>query len=175
MNRTHKMNKKIKVMFFISSLCAGGTERVMSYVAQHLNKKKFDVTLVVLGFEKDSAFVIQNIRTIYLNKSRVLSATFELYNLLRRERPIVAISAISHLNVIMGLLSIFFPKTKFIGREVNIPSVLKDYPEKANRSYPKILYTLGYRFLDVVICQSQGYVPRIEAQFIYSRFKIGHY
>lgn len=149
------MDKKIKVMFFIPSLLAGGTERVMSYIAQHLNKKKFDVTLVVLGFEKDNAFTIQNTRTIYLNKPRVLSAIFGIYSLIRKERPEVAVSALSHLNAIMGILSIFFPKTKFVGREVNIPSILKDYPEEANRSYPKILYTFGHRFLDIVICQSQ--------------------
>ncbi|TXN35974.1 glycosyltransferase [Flagellimonas hymeniacidonis] len=148
------MDAKINIVFVIPSLCAGGTERVMSYIAQHLDKDTFIVTLVVLGFEKDNAFPVNGIEVIYLNKPRVLSAILEIFSTLKTLKPTVVISALSHLNIIMGLMAPFFPKAKFIGREVNIPSVLKNFPEKTNRYYPPILKTLGYKFLDVVICQS---------------------
>ncbi|WP_165395203.1 glycosyltransferase [Flagellimonas allohymeniacidonis] len=149
------MIDRINVVFVIPSLCAGGTERVMSYVAGHLNKDKFKVTLIVLGFEKDKAFDVKNIEILYLNKPRVLSSIPAIYSALKKIKPQVVISALSHLNIIMGLMAPLFPKVTFIGREVNIPSVLKNYPEKTNRSYPKVFKTLGYRFLDVVICQSK--------------------
>ena len=61
------------IVFVLPSLAAGGAERVMSFIAQNINKQKYDVTLIVFGFEKDKAFEVANIKIIYLNKPRVLT------------------------------------------------------------------------------------------------------
>ena len=53
------------------------------------------------------------------------------------------------------MISVLFPKCKFIGREVNIGSVLKDHPEENNRYYPSIINKIGNKGLDYIICQSQ--------------------
>ena len=50
------MDNKIKVFFFIPTLVAGGAERVMSFVAQNIDKNKFDVTLIVIGFKKNAKY-----------------------------------------------------------------------------------------------------------------------
>ena len=48
------MNKKKKIVFVLPEITAGGAERVMSFVAQNLSKKDFDVSLWAAGFENKS-------------------------------------------------------------------------------------------------------------------------
>lgn len=148
-------NKKPSIVFILPSLAAGGAERVMSFIAQNINKSKYNVTLVIIGFEKDNAFEVNDVDVKYLNKSRVLTSLLDCIFLFRHIKPKIVISAIGNLNQSMGIISILFPKCKFIGRIVNIGSVLKDHPEKNNRSYPSIISKIGNRQLDYIICQSQ--------------------
>ncbi len=150
------MNKnKANIIFILPSLAAGGAERVMSFIAQNINKEKYNVTLVVIGFEKDKAFEVNNVPIIYLNKNRVFTGLLSYILLFKRLKPKVVISAIGNLNDAMGIVSIFFPKCKFIGRIVNIDSVLKHHPEESNRYYPMILSKIGSKGMDYIICQSK--------------------
>lgn len=148
-------NNKINVIFILPSLAAGGAERVMSYIAQNINSNKYNVTLVVIGFEKDKAFEVNDINIVYLNKPRVVTSIVDCIFLFKRLQPKVVISALSNLNAYMGFISVLFPKCKFIGREVNIGSVLKNHPEKNNRYFPSFINKFGNKGLDYIICQSQ--------------------
>ena len=48
------MNKeKVKVYFILPTLFAGGAERIISFVSQQMDKTKFNVTLIIIGYEKD--------------------------------------------------------------------------------------------------------------------------
>lgn len=42
------MKRKVKVLFFIESLAGGGAEKVLYTIANHINKDKFDVTVVTV-------------------------------------------------------------------------------------------------------------------------------
>ena len=148
-------SNKTNVIFILPSLAAGGAERVMSYIAQNISNKKYNVTLVVIGFKKDNAFEISNIDVNYLNKPRVLTSIIDCVFLFKRLKPKIVVSALSNLNAYMGFISVLFPKCKFIGREVNIGSVLKDHPEENNRYYPSFINKIGNKGLDYIICQSQ--------------------
>ncbi len=152
MKNTYDVRKK--VIFVLPSLAAGGAERVMSYIAQNLNPIKYDVTLIVFGFEKDKAFEVNNIDVRYLNKSRVVTGLIDCMLLFKRLKPSVVISVLN-LNIYMGIISVLFPKCKFVGRIVNVVSVLKDHPEEKNRYIPSFINKLGNKGLDYVICQSQ--------------------
>ena len=149
-----KQTNRKKIIFFLPSLAAGGAERVMSYIAQNINNKKFNVTLVVIGFEKDNAFEVNNIDVKYLNKPRVLTSLIDCIFLIKRLKPKIVIS-ILNLNAYMGFISLLFPKCIFIGRIVNIGSVLKNHPEKNNRYFPSFLNKYGDKRLDYIICQSK--------------------
>jgi glycosyltransferase involved in cell wall biosynthesis len=166
------MEKKIKVFFFLPNLMAGGAERVMSFVAQNIDKEKFDATLFVIGNEKDSAFKTTNVKTVFFGKDRVLTAILEIFNAIRKGKPNVVMSAIGHLNIIMAFLSLFFPKTKFIGREVNVISILKDYSDSKKKSEYTFLSKLAYRLLDKVICQSKDMASDLIANFGVGKNKI---
>ena len=148
-------NTKPNVIFILPSLAAGGAERVMSYIAQNIDNQKYNVILVVIGFEKDNAFDVNNIEILYLNKPRVVTSIVNCIFLFKRLKPKIVVSALSNLNSYMGFISALFPNCKFIGREVNIGSVLKDHPEKNNRYYPSFINKIGNKGLDYIICQSE--------------------
>ena len=87
-------SKKPNIIFVLPSLAAGGAERVMSYIAQHINNQKYNVTLVVFGFEKDKAFEVKNINIIYLNKPRVATGLIDCIFLFKRLKPEIVISVL---------------------------------------------------------------------------------
>jgi len=51
------MKQKIKVLFFIESLAYGGAEKILSIIINHINKDKFDITVVTVT--NNGAFVDQ--------------------------------------------------------------------------------------------------------------------
>jgi glycosyltransferase involved in cell wall biosynthesis len=42
------MNERIKVLFFIESLAGGGAEKILSVIARHIDKSRFDVTVATV-------------------------------------------------------------------------------------------------------------------------------
>jgi glycosyltransferase involved in cell wall biosynthesis len=148
------MLSKKKIFFILPSLCAGGAERVMSFVAQQLDISRFEVKLIILGFENDAVYIVDKIEVIYLNKKRLLLAIFDLFCLIRKEKPAIVMSAIGHVNVIMGLFSFAFKNIKFIGREASVVSKMSQFSNsKVKISY--FLIRFFYKRLDKIVCQSQ--------------------
>ena len=146
------MVKKINIVFVIPSLVPGGAERVMSFVSQNLDKEKFDSKLLVIGYEKDASYDVNGIPVDYLNKSRVLNAIPSITNYIFKNKPDIVFSSISHLNVVMALISFLFRKTKFIGREATIGS---EYVKRKKKiDVYKFLYDNLYNKLDMIVCQS---------------------
>lgn len=148
------MLSKKKIFFILPSLCAGGAERVMSFVAQQLDDSKFEAKLIVLGFKNDAVYIVDKIEVIYLNKKRLLLAIFDLFFLIRKEKPSIVLSAIGHVNMMMGLFSFVFKKIKFIGREASVVSKMSQFSDfKVKISY--FLIRFFYKRLDIIVCQSQ--------------------
>lgn len=148
------MNKK-KIVFVLPDLTAGGAERVMSFVAKNISKEHFKVFLWVAGFSKNTAYNVDGIDVTYFNKSRVLKAIPDFYSSLKKTKPNIVISSMSHVNIIMGFLSVFYPKTKFIGRESIVLSVKKEFRIKKKFYLGSRLTKLAYGFLDIILCQSE--------------------
>ncbi|MEC7263187.1 MAG: glycosyltransferase [Bacteroidota bacterium] len=147
-----KETKKIRVVFVLPSLVAGGAERVISFVSQNLDKEIFDSTLLVMGNESGKSYDVSGINVLFLNKERVLHALPKTVSTLWKLRPDIVMSSIAHLNTAMVLISPLFPKTKFVGREATILSLRK---KTKKRFYPKGLTKFAYKRLDALICQSQ--------------------
>ena len=149
--------KKVKVYFILPTLFAGGAERIISFVSQQMDKTKFNVTLIIIGYEKDSKYDIQGIPVSYLDKDRVLDSVFSLIKLIRKDKPDIVVSSISHLNIMMGLISVLFPKIKFVARQATINKVVKKFKKTQNKSIFRNVFKIddfAIKRLDKIICQS---------------------
>jgi len=150
------MNKqKIKITFIIPSLVAGGAERILSFVAQNVDKNKFQPVLLVLGFKKDTVYDVKDVDIIYLNKERTIKAVFGIIKHFKYKKPDIVVSCIYHLNTLIAFLSIGFPKIKFVAREANVLSVLAEHDKESRLKLMKKLIIKGYKLVDCVICQSR--------------------
>ncbi|MDO6596774.1 glycosyltransferase [Oceanihabitans sp. 2_MG-2023] len=147
--------QKIKITFVIPSLAAGGAERILSFVAKNIDKNKFQPTLLVVGFEKDTVYDVSNLEVAYLNKTRVLKAVFAIVKHFRSQKPQIVVSSIFHLNTIIAYLSIGFPKIKFAAREANVLSVLAEHDRGNRLSFSKKIIVKAYKLVDCLICQSK--------------------
>ncbi len=148
------VSDKLKIMFVLPSLRAGGAERVMSYIASHLDSSRFEAHLLIIGFEKDKVYDINDtVNVIYLNKARVSRSIVSIVKTLRKYKPDVVMSSISHVNTMMSIISPFFRKAKFIGREANVKSTRAQFSSK-QVGIGSMLSNRSFKVLDAIICQS---------------------
>lgn len=154
---------KIKILFILPHLKAGGAERVVSFLFLHLKRTLFDPYLVVIGFKEEAHYKIEAENVFYLNKKRLLSATFEIINLLRRIKPTIAFSSIVHINIFMGALKGFFSKTIFIAREASVYSIMSSYNNK--KQLPIVVIKKCYQRLNALVYQSNDMRKDFEQTF----------
>lgn len=144
------------VFFVIPNMNAGGAERVALTLLQHLDRRDFSYTLVVLD-DGNGAFIDRipdDVRLITLGKKRVRAALFALIQLVWKERPALIFSNLSHLNLMLSMFRFLFPgDVKFIARESSIVSVnMRQFP--IWKLWQK-LYKGFYSRHDTIICQSE--------------------
>lgn len=157
---------RINITFALPNLLAGGAERVISYIAENINQEKFKSTLLIIGYSKDASYDIKNIDVVFLEKSRVKNGVPALYRYIKKNKPDILLSAIAHLNCITAGLSLLFPKTIFIAREVNVLSVLSTYEQHRTSSSPLgFLFDKRFNFFEKVICQSQDMLNDFHQNF----------
>ena len=124
-----KMNRT-KILLIIPHLKAGGAERVVSFVFKNLDRTVFEPLLVVLGFEKENHYLVEDKNIIYLNKNRLRNALFDIVTIIRTKKPDLVFGSIGHINIYLGFLKYFFPKIKFIAREASVYSKMSTYNKK---------------------------------------------
>lgn len=89
------------IAFFLPSLHSGGAERVIVNLAEGLSERGLPVDLVLVSAE--GAFLDQlppAVRMVDLHASRVLQSLGPLIGYLRRERPRILVSSMSHANLV---------------------------------------------------------------------------
>jgi glycosyltransferase involved in cell wall biosynthesis len=143
-----------KILFVLPALTAGGAERVMSFIAQNLDKSRYDVVLIIVGFEKDSVYNTDNVKTIYLNYSRLLTSMPVLAMQIRKLKPQIVVSAIGHVNIFMGFLSLLFKNISFVGREASVATVFNTYTKRKSAVYLWLMKVF-YKKLAAIVCQSE--------------------
>lgn len=153
-----------KLLFILPSLKAGGAERVISFLTTSLDTTRYNITLLVLGFEKDSVYPIDKANTVFLNKTRLLYALPNVIKNIKRIKPNIVLSSIGHINFTMGLLTYLFPKVHFIGREASVISYMNNYSGEKYINF-RFLKKLGYQNLAAIICQSNDMIEDLEKCF----------
>ena len=161
---------KIKIFFILPSLKAGGAERVISFVSQSIDKKKFEPFLLVAGFEKESVYDVSDIQVFYFNKPRILTAIPHFLKFIGKHKPDIVMSSIAHVNKAMATISPLFAKTKFIGREATVLGQ-NNNKKVSKTSLVKILPN-SFNKLDALICQSQDMAKDMIQNFDVSKEKV---
>src|SRR5688500_1071993 len=97
---------KKKVFFVVTSLGAGGSEKVFWTLSQGFNKKLFDVTVVLLD-TRDNCFSMEvdGVRFIDLKSIRASRSFLKLFRLFKEEKPNAVFSTTDHINLLVSLVS----------------------------------------------------------------------
>lgn len=111
--------QRIRILFFLPTLVAGGAERVVLTIARNLSRDKFDISLAVLNRRDDalSQDLPSDIRLIDLKQKRVRSSLVSVTRLIREHKPDIVFSTLDYFTVALAATRSFWPShTKFIAR-----------------------------------------------------------
>ena len=140
--------KKITILFILPDLETGGAERIVTTIANHLPREKFEPKILLLrkegGYLK---FLKDDIEIIDIKTPRIRHSLRPILNEIRKRKPDIVFSGFGEVNAYLALFIKFFPKTKFIARETNVVS------QHVTRKEIRFFYKF-YNNYDKIICQS---------------------
>lgn len=164
-------DNRIKILFVLPSLKAGGAERVISTVARKLDKNIFHSTLVVLGSENDAVYPTDGIDVVYFNKPRLIKSIRPIFNIIRKKKPDIVVGSIAHVNRLLSIKKIYFRKTIFVGREASVDTIMEQFSNSGSFTF-WMFYNNYYRFMDKTICQSKDMAEQLLSNYKLSSEKI---
>jgi len=167
MERCVGKDNKIKIVFFLGGLGGGGAERVASNLMQHLNRNRFNITLVLC--EDEVVYPIPDDIKKYVlldNKKNIFFKHFtkilNFYRILIKEKPDVILSFIEYPNIINVLFKYIFPLRNIkhiISVRIYSSIYLKD------SFLVKTLCKVFYKKADKVIAVSKGCANDLNKRF----------
>lgn len=159
-DESHMTAESTEIGIFIPSLRGGGAERAMVALANGFACRGFRVDLVLAdarGVFRDE--VSEAVRIVDLGSGRMSSSVFKLAAYLRRERPKVLLSAMTHVNLTaIWARSIAFVDTRLvISERSTFSQALKGLGTRRFSAWlmPKLV-RLGYPWADAVVSVSRG-------------------
>ena len=163
---------KLRPLFILADLEAGGAQRVILTVIRHLNRLIFEPHLAIINKSGPMAKEIpKNVRIHDIKAERVRYSLQGILRLCRSIRPEVIVSTLGHLNLFLLVLKYFLAiKAHLIIREANTPDIRLRYT-----SYPllyRYLYRTLYPLADRVICNSNFMKEDLVANFSLQTDKI---
>lgn len=106
------MIKKKKISLFIPSLDGGGAEKVVITLANKFYIKGFQVDLIVIKTGgKYHQQLNSGINVVNLNCDRIVFCLFSLINYLKKNRPDILLSSLTHVNII-SIISVLISRVK---------------------------------------------------------------
>lgn len=112
-------DEKIRVMFVLPGLVAGGAERVVLTLLRNLSRDRFDISLAVVNHNYDALLgdLPSDITLFDLQASRLRFALLRIVRLLWRVQPDIIFSTIDYLNVTLGITHPLWPsRVGFVAR-----------------------------------------------------------
>ncbi len=161
---------KKKVFFLIPYLQKGGSEKVIINLANGLSTKGFNCTIIVLNSNSDYTFLIKdNVNCINLNTNRVLFSFLKLRNLLKSSKPDILISALTHINVLACVSSLFLNIKVIVLEHIPVVAHIK---QKWFNLIVYIFAIISYKQSDYVISSCQQLNYDLEKYLFISKNKI---
>ena len=149
--------KKIKILFAIPELNAGGAERVILNIINSIDREAFEIHLALFN---SSGVLVKELRDdVVLHDLHLSSVTKGIFSFIKKIyeiRPDVLFSGIGHLNIALApfipILRYLLPSTYWVARQSSIISI-NNLLEK-RPSVHEWLYHHVYKNYDKIICQS---------------------
>ncbi len=140
--------KKKSIIFILPDLETGGAERIVTTIANHLPREKYEPKIMLLRKEGGYLdFLKKDIEIIDLKIQRIRNSLFPILREIRKRKPDIVFSGFGEVNAYLSLFIKLFPKTKFIARETNVVS------QHVTRKEIRFFYKF-YNNYDKIICQS---------------------
>jgi glycosyltransferase involved in cell wall biosynthesis len=156
-------DEKISIAFFLPSLSGGGTERIVTNIANNLDVQKYDASLVLSQARGEFSDEIgKNVQIINLNATGNLKLFFKLIRYFNNEKPEIFISSFPRFDMI-ALLAKMFSKSK--AKVIIIEHVSFSFHLfTASSAYKRILgrfvlpgfVKIFYPMADAIVCVSNG-------------------
>ena len=156
---------KKKILFIIPSLAIGGSQRVILNLLKGVNRKIFDVSLIIVK-EKGGFYdqIPDDIKIEHLDCKRMLFSFIPLYKSVYKLNPDLVFSTLGYLNFTLILIKQFMLRRfKLIVRESN--AVSEQLKELNNKWLWWLLYRFLYKKADKVICQSHFMLNELSDRF----------
>ena len=140
--------KKISIIFILPDLETGGAERIVTTLANHLPRNRFEPKILLLRKEGGFLEILKkDVEIIDIKTPRIRHSLKPILLEIKKRKPDIVFSGFGEVNAYLSLFIKLFPKTKFIARETNVVS--KHVTRKEIRFF--------YRFYNNyhrIICQS---------------------
>lgn len=157
---------KKSILFILPDLNAGGAERIVTTIANHLPREKFSPSIILLrkeGLYLD--FLKDDIEIIDIKTPRIRHSLKPILQQIRKRKPDIVFSGFGEVNAYLSLLIKFFPKIKFIARETNVVS------QHVTRREIRFFYKF-YNNYHKIICQSDDMMNDLVENFKIKKEKL---
>lgn len=142
------MKKKISVIFILPDLETGGAERIVTTIANHLSRDKFEPKILLLRKEGGYLKLLKDdVEIIDIKTKRIRHSLKPILKEIYRRKPDIVFSGFGEVNAYMSLFIKLFPQVKFIARETNVVS------QHVTKKEIKFFYTF-YNNYHQIIAQS---------------------
>ncbi|MCL8538304.1 glycosyltransferase [Chryseobacterium gallinarum] len=158
--------KKISVIFILPDLETGGAERIVTTIANHLSRDRFDPKILLLRKQGGYLnFLKKDVEIIDINTERIRHSLKPILGEIYRRKPDVVFSGFGEVNAYLALFIKLFPRTKFIARETNVVS------QHVTRKEIKFFYNF-YNNYQRIIAQSDDMMKDLIDNFNIKKKKI---
>lgn len=149
------MGDRRTVLFLLPSMAGGGSERVCATLMSHLDRTRWQPSLVLL--ERSGPFldlIPKDVAVKNIGVGRARKALPALVRTIRAQRPDLVFTTMAHMNLLLALARPFLPRqTALVARESNTASVNLDAAP-----YPalfRFMLRRLYPVFDRLVCQSR--------------------
>ena len=157
---------KKSILFILPDLNAGGAERIVTTIANHLPREKFSPSILLLRKEGLYLDFLQNdVEIIDIKTPRIRHALKPILKQIRKRKPDIVFSGYGEVNAYLSLFIKLFPKTKFIARETNVVS------QHVTRREIRFFYKF-YNNYNKIICQSDDMMNDLVENFKIKKDKL---
>lgn len=158
--------KKISIIFILPDLETGGAERIVTTIANHLPREKFEPKILLLRKEGGYLEILKDdVEIIDIKTPRIRHSLKPILKEIGKRKPDIVFSGFGEVNAYLALFIKLFPKTKFIARETNVVS------QHVTRKEIRLFYRF-YNNYHRIICQSDDMQNDLVENFKIKKEKI---